>query len=280
MNGACRLLALLVLAVAGCRGTAPRPVPAQAASSPPATVAGQAAVADLPGIGDAPDVVPVDRVVEVADPLEPLNRVFFHFNDKLYFWVLKPVATGYAKVVPRPARRGIRNFFSNLETPVRFVNCMLQADLGGAWVELGRFAINSTAGVAGFGDPARNRWSLAKRDEDLGQTLGRYGIGPSIYLNWPVLGPMNLRDTVGYAGDLFLDPVDYLVPEFWPNVGVRSVDTINGTSLRIGDYEDFKRAAIDPYVSLRDAYYQFRRTQVNNGDEQAARPPGFTPPDE
>ena len=273
MNGACRLLALLALAGAGCRSTVPRPVPAQAAASQPATVAGQAATADLPGIGDAPDVVPVDRMVEVADPLEPLNRVFFHFNDKLYFWVLKPVATGYAKVVPQPARRGIRNFFANLETPVRFVNCTLQADLKGAWVELERLAINSTVGVAGFGDPARNRWKLAKRDEDFGQTLGRYGVGPLFYLNLPVFGPSSLRDTVGRAGDYFLDPKDFLLSDTGPKAAARSVDIINGTSLRLGDYEDLKEASIDPYVAMRDAYSQYRRAQVRDRGGQPARPP-------
>jgi len=277
VNPAFRLLALVALVGAGCRSTALRPAQPQAASAQPVAVAAQAANADLPGIGDAPDVVEVPGMIEVADPLEPVNRVFLHFNDKLYFWVLKPAAKGYSKILPQPAQRGVRNFFSNLTTPARFVNCALQADFKGAWVEVERFALNSTVGVAGFGDPARTRWKLEKRNEDFGQTLGRYGLGPSIYLNWPMLGPMNLRDTVGYAGDLFLDPLDYLVPEFWPNVGVRCLDTVNGTSLRLGDYEDFKRAAIDPYVSMRDAYYQYRRAQINNGQERAAPPPGFLP---
>ena len=128
-----------------------------------------------------------------SDPLEPVNRAFFHFNDKLYFWVLKPVSKGYGKVVPPPARRGVRNFFSNITTPVRLVNCALQADVKGAWVETERFAINTTIGVAGFGDPARNRWNMEKHNEDFGQTLGRYGLGPSIYIDWPIIGPLCAR---------------------------------------------------------------------------------------
>lgn len=270
--------AILILGCAGCRSTAPGQrqglgVPA----SPPATGA-QAPAADLPGIGETPDVVLSAQPVMVSDPLEPVNRAFFVFNDKLYFWILKPVARGYNVVVPQPARRGVNNFFSNIATPVRLVNCVLQAKFKGAWVELERFAINTTVGVAGFGDPARNWWDIEKGNEDLGQTLGRYGLGPSIYINWPILGPSCVRDTVGYVGDLFLDPVNYLVPKLGYNVGVKSYDTVNDTSLRPGEYEDFKKAAIDPYVALRDAYYQYRRNLVKNGEGKPAPPAGLLPP--
>ncbi len=168
---------------------------------------------------------------------------------------------------------------SNVATPVRLVNCALQTEFEGAWVEIGRFAINTAVGVAGFCDPAKNRWHMEKRNEDLGQTLGRYGIGTSIYFDWPILGPSNVRDTVGYAGDLFLDPFTYLIPRFEYNVGVKAYETVNGTSLRADDYEDFKKAAIDPYVALRDAYYQYRRNQVRNGEGQSARPRGTLPTD-
>lgn len=279
MKAAIQLFALLILAGAGCRGTAPDPMRAASVSPLPAVaVSGrQDKDEDLPGIGEAPDVVLSAQPIVVSDPLEPVNRLFFQFNDKLYFWVLKPVSKGYGKIVPQSARRCVKNFFSNLATPVRLVNCALQAEFEGSWVEIGRFAINTTVGVAGFGDPARDRWNMEKRSEDLGQTLGRYGLGTSIYINWPILGPSNVRDTAGYAGDLFLDPVNYLVPDFWYNVGVRSYETVNGTSLRVGDYEDFKEAAIDPYVALRDAYYQYRASQVSNGKGQTARLAGPLP---
>lgn len=233
--------------------------------------------ADLPGIGEAPDVVLSAQPIKVSDPLEPVNRAFFCFNDKLYFWVLKPVAWGYTAVVPQPARRGVKNFFSNIATPVRLVNCAIQGEFKGAWVELERFAINTTIGVAGFGDPAKNWWALEKVNRDLGQTLGRYGIGPSFYIHWPIIGPSCARDTVGYVGDLFLDPVSYLVPNLEYYVGIKSYDTVNNTSLQAGEYEDFKKAAIDPYVALRDAYYQYRRNLVTNGAGKTARPAGPLP---
>jgi len=273
-----RLLVILILACAGCRSTAPSQMrSADASPQQPVVAGGQKADADLPGIGEAPDVVLTATPIMVSDPLEPVNRAFFQFNDKLYFWVLKPVAKGYTYVVPQPARRGVNNFFSNVATPIRLVNCALQAEFKGAWVEIERFAINTTVGVAGFGDPARNWWNLQKHAADLGQTLGRYGLGPSIYINWPIIGPSCVRDTVGYVGDLFLDPVNYVVPQLDYNLGIKAYDTVNGTSLRPGDYEDFKNAAIDPYVALRDAYYQYRRSLVKGSEGTPVRPPGPLP---
>jgi phospholipid-binding lipoprotein MlaA len=273
------LLALLILGGAGCSSPSPGQRPGVGVPSrPPGSVDTQEE-ADLPGMGEVPGLPLSDQPIAVSDPLEPVNRAFFHFNDKLYFWVLRPVARGYGKVMPQPAQRGVKNFFSNIATPVRLVSCALQADFEGAWVETERFAINTTIGVAGFGDPARNRWNMVKRNEDLGQTLGRYGFGPSIYFNWPIIGPSCARDTVGYVGDLFLDPVSYLVPNFAYYVGIRAYETVNGTSRRLGEYEDFKKAAIDPYIALRDAYYQYRRHLVENGEGAAVPPAGPLPAD-
>jgi phospholipid-binding lipoprotein MlaA len=185
----------------------------------------------------------------------------FYFNDKLYFWVLKPVAQGYNKVVPEPPRVGVRNFFSNLSTPVRLVNCLLQAKFKGAGNEVARFLLNSIFGIGGFLDLAKRDFNVEKEDRDFGQTLGVWGLGPAFYIDWPILGPSNVRDTLGYVGDLFFDPRTYLLnrPIFYV---VRPVELINDTSLRIGDYESLKEAAIDSYVALRDAYAQYRQKMV------------------
>ena len=275
MKTAGRLLAMLILGCAGCRSVAPSPTQTQSAASRPTEVSGdQKGSAELPGIGDAPDVVLSAQPIAVSDPIEPVNRAFFYFNDKLYFWVLEPVSKGYSYVVPQVARRDVKNFFSNIATPIRLVNCALQAEFTGAWVELERFGINTTVGVVGFGDPAKNRWDLVKQNGDFGQTLGRYGLGPSIYINWPIIGPLCARDSVGYVGDLFLDPFTYLVPEFWYNVDIKAYDTVNATSLRPGEYEDFKKAAIDPYIAFRDAYYQYRRHLVENSADPGVKPVG------
>ncbi|MBW1887895.1 MAG: VacJ family lipoprotein [Deltaproteobacteria bacterium] len=198
----------------------------------------------------------------ISDPLEPINRAFFHFNDKLYFWLLKPVASGYKVVVPQPVRVSVRNFFYNAAFPVRFVNCLFQAKIEDAGVELSRFLVNTVVGVAGFFDMATKKFNLKRQEEDLGQTLGSYGVGPGIYINWPILGPSSLRDTVGLVGDAFLDPLNYIVPRTKYRMSVKTYNGINKTSLTIGDYEDLKRAALDPYVATRDAYFQYRQSRI------------------
>ena len=139
-----------------------------------------------------------EEKVGIADPLEPFNRAMYHFNDKLYFWVLKPVAQGYRKVVPEEARVGVSNFFANITFPIRFVNCLLQANFRGAASELGRFVINTIWGIGGLLDTASIPGiNLSKQDEDFGQTLGVFGLGQGFYINWPVLGPSSPRDTLG-----------------------------------------------------------------------------------
>ena len=210
------------------------------------------------------DDIPEEELEEdfIADPLEPINRVFFHFNDKLYFWVLKPVATGYKKVAPEPLRISVRNFFSNLFTPIRVVNCLLQGKFKGFGEELLRLVANSTVGMLGFMDPAKTALNLERQDEDLGQTLGLYGFGPGFFINWPILGPSSLRDTVGSVGDGFIDPLNYLVDSTMYNAATRGYERVNTTSLTIGEYESLKKAALDPYVSLRDAYYQYRKNKI------------------
>jgi phospholipid-binding lipoprotein MlaA len=204
---------------------------------------------------------PLEDFYIVADPLEPFNRAMFVFNDKLYFWVLKPVAQGYRAVVPRPARTGVRNFFTNIGAPVRIVNNILQGKGQAAEAELARFLYNTTVGVLGFGNPARHNPGLNPDSADLGQTLGRYGIGDGFYIVWPVLGPSTLRDSVGRFGDGWLYPSNYIEPVEGA-VAAYALDSINATSFRIGDYESLKAAALDPYQSLRDAYIQLRQAKI------------------
>jgi phospholipid-binding lipoprotein MlaA len=206
--------------------------------------------------------VPAAEQVTIADPWEPFNRAMYTFNDRLYFWVLKPVAQGYSAVVPEPARVSVGNFFSNLRSPIRFANCLLQANFIGAATELFRFMINSTIGLAGLFDPAGGKEiGLVRQDEDFGQTLGSYGVGQGFYIVWPFLGPSSPRDTVGTVGDFFAYPLSYLDPWYaW--LAVRGYQAINDTSLSIGDYEAMKEAAIDPYLAIRNAYIQYRQKKV------------------
>jgi phospholipid-binding lipoprotein MlaA len=198
----------------------------------------------------------------IADPWEPFNRAMHTFNDRLYFWLFKPVAQGYNMVVPEPARVSVSNFFSNLRAPVRLVNCVLQVNPIGAATELFRFMINSTVGIAGLFDPAGGEEiNLKRQDVDLGQTLGVWGMGQGIYIVWPIIGPSSSRDTAGIVGDYFLYPISYLDPLYvW--AGVRGYEALNEVSLRIGDYEAITEAAIDPYIAFRDAFVQYRLKKV------------------
>ena len=199
--------------------------------------------------------------ITVADPLYGLNQAVFNFNDKLYFWVMKPVAQGYKAVIPTPVRQGFLNFFHNLGSPIRIVNCFLQGKMGAAASEMCRFVYDTTFGILGFWDPAKDYPHLNPPEEDFGQTLGFLGIGNGIYLVLPFLGPSTLRDTVGLGGDYFLSPTAYIDPAAvgWSMKGEESV---NDLSFRIGQYEELKDAAIIPYESFKDGYIQYRKKKI------------------
>lgn len=192
----------------------------------------------------------------IADPVYYFNKTMYRINDKLYFWVLEPVASGYANVLPEARRVNVRNFFHNLDAPVRIVNCLLQGKALGAGHEIRAFAINTTVGIAGFRDAA----GIDYAKEDFGQTLAAYGIGHGCYLVWPVLGPSSLRDTVGRFCDRLVSPLSY-APYVW-QLGGRVTNVINDTSSRLGKYERLKEAAFDPYSSIRDIYIQLRAEKV------------------
>ena len=202
-----------------------------------------------------------ETMYTVADPLEKLNRITFAFNNKLYFWLLKPVAIGYRTIVPAPARTGVSNFFTNLMAPVRVVNNILQGKGEAAEAELAKFLYNSTVGILGFGNPAKNNDALNPKSEDLGQTLAAYGLGDGFFLMLPVLGPTTLRDSVGMIGDRFLTPTAYVTP-LEASLGLSTYNLVNKTSFRIGDYEALLKAALDPYEAVRNGYLQLRQSQI------------------
>jgi len=201
------------------------------------------------------------RQVTISDPIEFWNRAMFGINDRVYFWVAKPVGNLYKGVVPKPARIGIGNFFNNVTTPARFVNCLLQNKRPEAGRELNRFVINTTVGVLGFGDPAHDKCGLEPAKEDLGQTLAVYGFSDGFYFVWPLLGPSTLRDSVGMVGDAFLNPIRYVEPKE-ASIGISVTDYVNDGSFHIGEYESFKSASVDPYVAMREAYIQYRSKQI------------------
>lgn len=201
---------------------------------------------------------------EVYDPLEPLNRITFEFNDKLYFWVLKPVKKGYSAVVPADFRFVIGNFFYNVRAPIRLVNNLLQGRFEDAGVVFSRFMINTTIGVFGFGDVAAEAFDLMPQEADFGQTLGVYGIGSGVYICWPVFGPSNVRDSIGLAADFYMHPMTYVEADMGTTVSVFGTDFVNRLSITPDVYEEMKRISLDPYVATRQAYIDYRRNIIKN----------------
>ncbi|MFO7932201.1 MAG: VacJ family lipoprotein [Desulfosalsimonas sp.] len=198
---------------------------------------------------------------KVYDPLSGYNRFMTKVNDRLYFWVLKPAASGYAAVTPELMRKSVNRFFKNLGYPVRFVNNVLQFKIQRAGVETARFLVNSTVGIAGFADPAGKWMDLQAYPEDFGQTLGVYGVGGGFHLVLPVLGPSNLRDSLAGIPDGYLEPLHYVEP--WElAAGLRVYDRINYTSLHLGEYESYKRDAVDWYIFLRNIYESNRKRKI------------------
>lgn len=203
------------------------------------------------------------------DPLESYNRVVTSFNDYVYLNILTPTAEAYAYVVHEDVRIGISNFFHNITFPVRFINNVLQFKFENAGEELGRFVINSTAGVLGFMDPAKEYLDLNKREEDFGQTLGYYGLGEGFHLVLPFYGPSNLRDTVGMFADSYVNPLSesgdlkYKIPDRTEKaLGITLFKTINSTSLNLGQYEKLRKDAIDIYPFFKNAYTQSRENKI------------------
>jgi len=213
---------------------------------------------------------------KIKDPLQPLNRAFFHFNDKLYLWVVKPAGKGYSKVVPRQARACVSRFFGNVKYPIFLVNNLLQGKFKAAGIETGRFVVNSTVGVGGLFDPAK-RWKIEAHPANFDQTLGFYGLGPGIYFDWPLFGPSSTRGTAGLGADGMLSPWFY-IGGVGVVYGIPAYRELNSASLGLGEYESFKKATLDPYVAMRSAYYESRAEAVeksrarNNARKVAAIP--------
>jgi phospholipid-binding lipoprotein MlaA len=184
------------------------------------------------------------------------------------------MAQGYNFVFPEQFRISVRNFFVNLLFPVRFVNCILQGNIRAAAIELTRFAMNTTLGVAGFFDPSSRGLNLPMQREDTGQTLGVWRVGQGFFLTVPILGPYTFRSFVGWIGDGFLDPVTWYVDPLLLRWAVKGYKKFNEVSLTLGDYEALKEAAIDPYIAIRNAYVQYRNTLVK---ERGVFPAGIAP---
>jgi len=210
------------------------------------------------------------------DPWQRFNEKMFSFNhDILDRYLLKPVATGWGKILPDVGKRGLDRAFDNLGMPKRLVNNLLQGRVRGAGRELARFGVNTTVGVVGFLDVARGQLHIEKSDANTGQTLGVYGFGPGPYLVLPTLAPLTVRDGIGYGVDGVLDPFGYLTP-FLATTGLAIVKQVNERSLNLQLFQDVEDSVLDLYSAVRNGYLQRRRRSIEEAD--AARQAEWHPP--
>lgn len=198
------------------------------------------------------------------DPLEPMNRAVHGFNEGFDRTVLKPVAQGYDAIMPRPAKTGVRNFFSNLGDVTILANDVLQLKLEQGTQDFMRLAFNSTIGFLGLLDVA-SEMGLQKHNEDFGQTLGRWGIGSGPYLVLPFLGPNDVRDTVGF----FVDTEYTDLVRNHDEVATRNPTLALRVISQRAELLDAKRAvdaaALDEYEFTRDFYLERRKGLVYDG---------------
>ncbi len=202
-----------------------------------------------------------DMPEEEYDPWESFNEKMFAFNRGVDTWVFKPAARAYMFVMPEPWQVLISNGFDNINFVPRLVNSLLQGKWEGAGRELARFLINSTAGIGGLFDPAKDFWGIHKSREDFGQTLGVWGNGPGPYLVLPFMEPLTVRDGIGKFVDGAMDPLSYVLPFIFDRLAMKIGDAINERALNYDLFQGFEESVIDMYSAVRHGYLQ-RRQQL------------------
>ncbi|HEV7614029.1 MAG TPA: MlaA family lipoprotein [Steroidobacteraceae bacterium] len=211
------------------------------------------------------------------DPWERLNRGVYKFNDTLDRAIVKPVTKGYVRVVPSPIRTGVTNFFANLQTPTVMINDALQGKFLAAGNDLGRFLLNSTVGLAGILDPATPA-GLARNEEDFGQTLGHWGVHPGPFVELPILGPSDVRDTASRVVDTYTNPRQY-IKNSYVSYGLYLPYLIDKRASLL-PLDETLQNVYDPYAFIRDAYLQRRAYLVSDGkanDEPLVDPEADNP---
>lgn len=208
---------------------------------------------------------------EIRDPAESVNRGIFKFNDVVDTAVMRPIAQGYRKAVPQPARTGVRNFLRNLKSPQIIANNLLQGDLNGVGDSTTRFAANTVFGIGGLIDVAAKE-GVRYEEEDFGQTLGVWGVGNSPYIVLPLLGPSSARDATGIVVDSYTDPVRLWLTNtdnegwYYALVGVKTVDKREEL---LDVLDDLKKNSIDYYAAVRSSYAQRREAQVRDSADDS-----------
>lgn len=220
-----------------------------------------------------------DAYVERNDPLEPLNRGVWAFNDFMDYVLLEPAARGYRFITTPGIRNSVGNFLDNLDEPRNAANAVLQGEITRASDSAVRFSVNSTVGVLGLFDVAEG-WGFPYRDEDFGQTLAVWGLSSGPYIMLPLLGPSNPRDMLGMVGDFFLNPFDWI--ERTENVdwmepasyALRVVEVVDAREGVLEVYSQLQEQSLDFYAGLRSIYRQNRAAAIANLDDPGAAAQG------
>ncbi len=246
----------------GVRSDLSEPPSAAAASDGALPAASPAGATPDPGAEERIQSMPQVDPEEAGDydPWEPFNERTFWFNRQFDRYVVKPVATAWDTVVPDEVQRGLGRMFDNVGMPRRVLNSLLQLKFDGVGRELSRFLLNSTIGLAGFFDVAQAE-GLEPSNEDTGQTLAVYGVGPGPYLVLPFLPPLTVRDGIGFGIDGLLNPIIYFAP-FAASAGMRASDIVNGRSLNLEVFEDVEAGTLDLYSAVRNGYLQRREKAI------------------
>ena len=198
----------------------------------------------------------------VHDPWEPFNTTTFTLNYNLDRYALKPVARAYSAVVAPDVQDSLANAFNNLGFASRFLNNIFQGKFDRAGTEMQRFLLNSILGVGGLFDVAKYMFDIeAPPVEDTGQTLASYGVASGPYMVLPLLPPMTVRHAVGYAGDIFMNPVNYFIP-FVPNLGLNAGDRVNSRAINLETFEGLEESTIDLYGAVRSGYMDRRAKDI------------------
>ncbi len=198
----------------------------------------------------------------VQDPWEPFNTKIFTLNYNIDRYALKPVARVYSGIIPPDLQYSLANAFDNLGFASRFFNGIFQGKPDRAGTELVRFLLNSTLGVGGLFDVAESMFDVeAPPAEDTGQTLATYGIASGPYMVLPLLPPVTVRDVVGIAGDIFMNPVNYFMP-FTPNLALNVGDQLNDRAVNLETFEKLEASTVDLYGATRSGYLERRRRAI------------------
>jgi phospholipid-binding lipoprotein MlaA len=203
-----------------------------------------------------------DVQIEEYDPWEPFNEKMFKFNYNFDKYLFKPVAKGYNFVMPDLFQQMIGHGFDNINVVPKLANNILQWNLKGFGVELGRFLINSTLGIGGLFDIAKQEFGLQKTKVDFGQTLGKWGVGPGPFLILPFMPPLTVRDGIGTAADGAMDPLSYVLPFIWDRLGMKIGDQLNDRSLNLDLFQGFEETTVDLYSAVRNGYLQRRYNMI------------------